>query len=287
MTLTTYPLDNITYTADDAALFHATRTSGVYAQDSFTYSVTGADNKVTLGPGISWMRVSRFKGLVAALKVETAVEVGLPDAVYPRIDHIILQYNANSNAVETVIKSGTAASSPQHPERSMSEALYELHLLSIRREPGAVAISAADITDLRLDASWCGLMADSVTSIDTTGINAQFQTLLALIQDELAALEAGTAVELKKLQFTDTAVAASAFVADTTWPDNYPYRAAVALEGVLASMIPEVIFAVPQAASGIFAATADSYNGGIYLYAADVPEANFTIPTILLWRGNA
>lgn len=312
MNLITYPLDNVEYTADDAALFHATRTTGIHAGDDFTFYVNGADNTVTLGPGIAWMNISRFKGLVSALKIETGVDMGLPDPIYPRIDHVVLQYSANNNAVSTVVKSGVAASSPQPPTRSMTEALYEIHLLRVRREPGAIAISASDVTDLRLDSEWCGLMAESVTNIDTDSINRNVQNILEevkrdtketldatkeeadiilnSIEDELANLEAGTAVELKKLLFSNVDVAVSAFTSFTDTELNtagYGYRAAVPLEGVLASMIPQVTFSAKDSTSGIFAPVADSYNGGVYLYTNAVPDGAITVPTIILWRGGA
>ena len=89
---------------------------------------------------------------------------------------------------------------------------------------------------------------------------------------------------MKKLQFNNTSVAVADFVADTTYED-YPFRAAIPLEGVLESMIPEVIFGLLDATSGIFSPVAESYNGGVYLYASDLPEAVVVIPTILLWRG--
>ena len=52
-------------------------------------------------------------------------------------------------------------------------------------------------------------------------------------------------------------------------------------------MIPEVIFSMADAISGNFAPVAESYNGGVYLYAADKPEGNIVIPTIICWKGNA
>ena len=88
------------------------------------------------------------------------------------------------------------------------------------------------------------------------------------------------------LRFFNTAVATSAFVADQTYAD-YGYRAAVALTGVTSTMIPEIIFGVTDATSGIFAPVAECYNGGVYLYANDVPSAAITIPTIICWRANA
>ena len=42
----TYPLNNIDYTAEDAELFHCTRTSGIWATNDFPISVTGRDNNI-------------------------------------------------------------------------------------------------------------------------------------------------------------------------------------------------------------------------------------------------
>ena len=80
------------------------------------------------------------------------------------------------------------------------------------------------------------------------------------------------------------AVSKTAFAADTTYAD-YGYRAAVAINGATATMIPEVIFPVQDEAS--YAPVTESYNGGIYIYADDIPSNGITIPTIILWRGDS
>lgn len=86
-----------------------------------------------------------------------------------------------------------------------------------------------------------------------------------------------------RLTFSNVSVLASAFVADATYSD-YGYRAAVAITGVTSSMFPEVVLAPSDAASGNFAPVAQSYNGGVYIYAQSVPSATLSIPTIILWR---
>jgi len=91
------------------------------------------------------------------------------------------------------------------------------------------------------------------------------------------------AADAVKLTFTNTSVAASAFAPDTTYAD-FPFRASVSLAGVMGTMVPEVVFGAADAASGIFAPVAESIIGGVYLYAAEVPSANITIPTIICWR---
>lgn len=85
------------------------------------------------------------------------------------------------------------------------------------------------------------------------------------------------------VQYFDTNVLTSAFVSDSTY-EEYPYRAAVSLNGVKQGMIPDVMFDVPEQTSGIFAQVARAFENGIYIYASDIPEADFTIPTIICWR---
>jgi hypothetical protein len=86
------------------------------------------------------------------------------------------------------------------------------------------------------------------------------------------------------LVFTDTVVETTDYVADTTYTE-YGYRATVPLTGVVATDIAEVDYAPTEALSGIHGVVADSYAGGIYIYATEVPSATITIPTILIRRG--
>lgn len=185
MAFITYPLNNIDYTAEDAELFHCTRTSGIWAEDSFPISVTGADNNVTIGTGIAWINNKEFSGKVAALKSAEVLDLGIADGTYPRIDVIAIQYSANNNATDVVIKKGTPATNPVRPSIVRTGEIYELYLASVYRPAGATAITASNITDLRMDGTVCGLMADSVTKVDMTAIEAQVRNLINNLQNEI------------------------------------------------------------------------------------------------------
>ena len=105
------------------------------------------------------------------------------------------------------------------------------------------------------------------------------------IQDQAAQNAADLLAQtLSPLRFSDITVPASAFAADSTYPD-YPYRAAVALTGVLERMIPEVVFSVSTLADTGFAPVAQCYDGGVYIWADGVPSGDVAIHTILCWKG--
>ena len=61
MAIITYPLNDVDYTAEDAETYLCTRTSGVYAAESFPATVTEA-RKITIGTGMAWINNGTFKG---------------------------------------------------------------------------------------------------------------------------------------------------------------------------------------------------------------------------------
>lgn len=66
--------------------------------------------------------------------------------------------------------------------------------------------------------------------------------------------------------------------------DDYPCRATVSLTGVTASTYSEVIFSLNDAVGGNFAPICETYAGGIYLYASEIPSSSMTIPSIICFN---
>lgn len=77
-------------------------------------------------------------------------------------------------------------------------------------------------------------------------------------------------VLMSKITYTNMVVHQTSFLLNGTYED-YPYRASIPLAGVTVETIPEVVFSVGDVQSSIFAPVAHTYNGGIYIYANDVP----------------
>ena len=285
MSVITYPLNETTYSAEDAAMYNFAISSGVATGDDFSCSVTGGDNIVTVSPGIGYINPNRFSGLVVGCREAQEIDLGLPDAVYQRIDVVALQFDVYKNATNIVVKKGTPAVSPAIPTRTTTETVYELYLCSVLRRPAALSVSASDVTDLRMNPEYCGLMANSVTSVDTAAISRQVHALIDDLRKEIAEIEAGSGVELKKLAFHNVVASASDFIANSTYADSgYNFRIALSLGGVSGAMTPEVVFGVKDATSGNFAPVAETYGGGVYIYSATQPTEDIVIPTIICWR---
>lgn len=291
--------------AEDVMKWLHGRTSGVFAADA-NAAVAAVQNSmtVTVSDGLGWMADAGKDGVVwwndneAKNGSKLQLTVDAADSALDRIDRVIVEWKTTNyvDYPEIKILKGSISSTAAAPALTNNSTLRQISLAQISIAAGTTALTPSMITDERLDNTVCGLVTESI-SIDTTTIQAQFSALLgetqeqaavilSAIEDELAKIEAGAAVELKKLLFTDTALSASAFVEDTTYED-YPYRASVVLEGVLSTMIPDVVFGLTDAVSGVFAPTVECYTGGVYVYANAVPDEDITIPTIMLWRGEA
>lgn len=82
---------------------------------------------------------------------------------------------------------------------------------------------------------------------------------------------------------TNLSVPTSAWASDTTY-EEFPYRAAVAITDCTTEYKPDVTLSLAEATSGNFAPIAETYAGGVYIYAAELPEATITIPSITLLK---
>lgn len=88
------------------------------------------------------------------------------------------------------------------------------------------------------------------------------------------------------LVFGPKTVATSAWAANTTYSaQGYGFRASVPLSGVTADHIPDVTFAMADAVSGNLAPLADTYAGGIYIYAKEQPSATVNIASVVCTKG--
>ena len=182
MSIITYPLDGVTYSAEDVATYLCTRTSGVYAKDSnFAVSITGT-RQITIAPGLAWINYDDFKGVSVCSREDTVLTVPDADNTLNRVDRVVLQFDTSSNLTAIRLKTGTPAVAAQPPDILQNHNQYELGLCTISVPVGSAAVTSADITDTRTDEAVCGLMRDGVTGIPTETLLAQYTAILTAMQ---------------------------------------------------------------------------------------------------------
>ena len=185
MKLVTYPLDGVTYSAEDVAAYLCTRTSGVYSRDSnFAVTVSGP-REITVSPGLAWINYDDFKGISVCARERDTLTVPDADDMLPRIDRVVLQFDANANLTALKLKPGTPEAEPTAPELIRTHFIYELCLCEISVPAGSTEVTAADITDTRADEDVCGVMRDSVTGIPTAQLQAQALAIMTQLSTEL------------------------------------------------------------------------------------------------------
>ena len=264
------------------------RTSGVFGADgNAAVTAVSSTMNVSVSAGLGWLTDAGGNGIVWWSNSATVLSIDAAHSTLNRIDRVIVEWYVGdySNKPEIKVLKGTEASTPSAPALTNNSLYRQISLAQISIPAGTTEMLNSLITDERLDPDVCGIVTETLT-VDTSVINSQFQAFLTSIEEELRDLQADVGVELRKLLFTNVTVSTASFVSDSTYTD-YGYRAAVPLTGAITSMIPEVILSLDDAISGTFAPVAESYAGGVYIYANAVPSAAITIPTIILWRDNA
>ena len=177
-----YPANGFDFDAADVAAYLAGLTSGVFsgAED---FPVTAADGlTVIVGAGRGWVHPSRFTGYSITKREADTLTMPLADPSLPRIDRIVMRYDAGARAASLQVLQGTASSTPTAPAISRTELIYDLCLAEITRPAGSTSITTGQITDTRLDEALCGIVRDGVTGIPT-------DELLAAARERINALE--------------------------------------------------------------------------------------------------
>ena len=186
MSIITYPLNGVVYSAEDVATHLCTRTSGVYSKETnFAVSITGT-RQITVAPGLAWINYDDFKGVSVCSREENILTVPEADNTLNRVDRVVLQFDTSENVTAIKLKPGTPAVAAQPPDILQNHNQYEMGLCTISVPAGSTAVTAADITDTRADEAICGVMRDGVNGIPTGTLVQQFRAVIDALKGEAA-----------------------------------------------------------------------------------------------------
>jgi uncharacterized protein YjdB len=192
--IVTYPLNGITYTAEEAAGYHSARTSGVYCLDEdFKVSLSSGGKSVWISPGRAWVHPSRFTGYSIIMQWPVTLALSTPTLLCSRIDRVVLRFDRRARRSYLTVLKGTeifggTPSSSAAPRITRNEYVYDLCLAEIRYFAGTNIIPS--LIDTRGDESLCGLMRDGVTRIPelTIGTVTTGETASATIKNGVLSL---------------------------------------------------------------------------------------------------
>lgn len=159
-------------------LFSKLLTNGVLAKPADCFKVLAGDTglSVQVQPGFGLIN-----GAFAYDPTVATFQLAAAPTSYSRIDRVVLRCNYLERLCEIIIKTGTAAATPQAPElvQPVSGDYYELGLALVTISANQSVITQSAITDTRPDSSVCGYITQFIDSIDTETFYDQFNAFYA------------------------------------------------------------------------------------------------------------
>lgn len=192
--MTAFPLNDTNYYAEDMRLFHAGRTEGILNVTGNDFEVkAGEGMEVTVSNGVAYThtKTDEMGGIIFCPRQETSLEVPLADD-YDRYDYVAIRYTQTSNLCELVYVKGDA-NYPETPVRSLTQ--YELIVAIVKVPAESGEITQSNISDVRMNETYCGLTVDTLSKIPTDGFQGQWEVWWNGIvpETEEATVEAQTA----------------------------------------------------------------------------------------------
>ncbi|MDR0314349.1 MAG: hypothetical protein LBH71_00160 [Oscillospiraceae bacterium] len=151
-----------------------TRTRGVYCGDSHYKVTENSGMTVKVAPGLAWLKGDEDWGVNVFEDTEQILSV-TDSGVSARTDIVCLKFDKLANSAELLIKKG-ASTAVSAPVRNSDT--DEIYLAKINVRARALSILESDITDLRLDQNYCGIMRDGVTGEPTLQLVDQCMSIM-------------------------------------------------------------------------------------------------------------
>lgn len=247
---------------------------------------------VSVGLGRAWFNHTWTLNDALYLVTITDAELALN-----RYDAVVLEVDSGNRTNSIKVVKGTPAVNPVKPTLITSDTVNQHPLAYIYVKAKATEITQANIQNA-VGTSECPFVTGIMSTISVDNLiqqwSAEFDVLFAELEEKISQAASQTIID-KSVTFpklandavkrvvTNKTVAKANFVSDNTYTD-YPYRAAITVNGVTTDMIPEIIFDLSDAISGNYSPVAQTYDGGVYIYAVSPPDNNLIIPTIIVWR---
>lgn len=170
-----FPFDSVNndrlYSAEDFAnCFALFIGNGIFPNPSSNLQVL-SNNTMNL----TVKRGSAFiNGRMYILDGDTTFRVPTPHNTYRRRDSIVVRLDMVNRNITIKYIQGTPSSNPQAPSTLRSSDNWDLVLAYVDVLPNATQVTQSNITDTRLNKSLCGVVTNTVNTVDTTTLFNQY-----------------------------------------------------------------------------------------------------------------
>lgn len=164
-----------TYKAEFFAKYFASFIgNGVFPIPASCMQVKSIDNnmQIKISAGKAWIN-----GYYAENTDYYNITLTPADGALNRIDRVVLRLDFLERNIIPLVKQGYYSSTiPVAPILQRDTDAYEIALADINVSKGVIKINQSDITDLRLNSNYCGIVHGTVEQVDTTEIFNQYQS---------------------------------------------------------------------------------------------------------------
>lgn len=169
------------YKAEDFREYFASFISnGVFPNPSNSLQViANNDMTITIKAGKGWIN-----GAIYINTDDYILNIDVADGVLNKIDRVVLRMDTTLRKIYAYVKKGIFASSPTAPALQRDAEAYELGIADIYVKAGVISIIQSNITDLRLDSTYCGIVHGVVDQVDVTTLFNQYTERFKIKSEE-------------------------------------------------------------------------------------------------------
>lgn len=162
------------YSAEDfAAFFRDFFTNGIVASDTSYLQVREkSEFDLTIKKGICYIDGKFFRP-----SSDLTVVISESNTVNDRIDLVVIRCDYALRTIYPTVIKGTPAVKPERPVMQRNTDKYDLGIAAVYVKANSLSLTDADITDLRFDDAYCGVLRSNIDYISTSELFAQYQSI--------------------------------------------------------------------------------------------------------------
>ncbi len=167
------------YGPDDfTSYFRDFYSNGIKAENANYLSVAPKSGmEVVVGKGIAYIDGHFYRPAD-----DIVITLAESDTEFTRIDLIIIKCDYVNRNIYVEAVTGEPSETPKIPALQRDASAYCLGLAAVEIPPSSSEILSKNITDLRFDTDYCGIVAGKIKTIDTTALFKQYEAQWELLK---------------------------------------------------------------------------------------------------------